>query len=86
MTKVIQDINLGANIQKYRKAIGMTQNELCAKLDLAGRPMIQTTLAQIESGTRNIFLSDLLVIKNILGITYEQLFENLTPLNKYDRI
>ena len=49
-----------------------------------GRPMLQNNYAQIESGKRNIFLSDLIALKNIFNVSYDELFENLEPLSKYD--
>ncbi|MGL5434532.1 MAG: helix-turn-helix domain-containing protein [Lachnospiraceae bacterium] len=82
MSKIIQDVSIGTNIQKLRKAKGFTQKDLCAKLDLASRPMIQSTLAQIETGSRNIFASDLIAIKRILGISFDELFEGLEPIKK----
>ena len=30
MSKFIQDVNLGANLQKLRKAKGLTQEQLCS--------------------------------------------------------
>lgn len=86
MSKLIQDVNIGSNIQKLRKRKGLSQTALCARLDLMGRPMIQTTLAQIETGARNIFVSDLLAIKTILGATFEELFDGLEPINKYENM
>ena len=83
MSKLIQDVNLGANIQKLRKARGLTQEQVCAKLGLAGRPMIQSTYAQIETGARNIFVSDLIAIAKILGVSFNDIFEGLKPKNKY---
>jgi len=84
MSKILQDISIGENLQKLRKTKNLTQTELCAKLDLAGRPMLQSTYAQIETGIRNIFVSDLITIKEILGVEYDEIFENLKPINKYE--
>lgn len=84
MSKLIQDINLGKNIQKLRKANGLTQENICAKLDLVGRPMLRSTYAQIETGARNIFVSDLIAIKDILNVGYDEIFKDLKPINKYE--
>lgn len=85
MSKVLQDINLGANIQQLRKMRGLTQNDVCAQLALCGRPMLQSTYAQIETGARNIYVSDLIAIKKILRVSYDEIFQNLTPINKYSK-
>ena len=84
MTKILQDINLGANLKRIRNSKGLTQEEVCAKLSVMGRPMMQNNYAQIESGKRNIFLSDLIALKEIFGVSYDELFKDLKPLSKYD--
>ncbi len=84
MAKLLQDISIGDNLQRIRKARGLTQNEVCSKMAIAGRPMLQSTYAQIERGTRNIFVSDLIVLKSVLQTSYEEIFKDLTPINKYN--
>ena len=84
MTKILQDINLGTNLKRIRNSKGLTQEEVCAKLSVMGRPMMQNNYAQIESGKRNIFLSDLIALKEIFGVSYDELFKDLKPLSKYD--
>ena len=83
MSKIIQDVNIGVNLQKLRKAKGLTQEQLCAQMTIAGRPMIQSIYTRIETGARNIFVSDLIVIVKILGATFEDVFRDLEPINKY---
>ena len=85
MAKLLQDISIGRNLQRLRKTRGLTQNEVCAKLALAGRPMSQSTYAQIETGARNIFVSDLIALKTILNTSYEEMFKGLQPINKYEQ-
>ena len=53
----MQYISIGENLKKLRKVTGMTQNDICARLDVMGRPMSQSTYAQLEMGARNIFVS-----------------------------
>lgn len=82
MPKFLQDVSIGKNIQALRKARGMTQVELCSQLGALGRPMLQSTYAQIETGTRNIFVSDLIAIKRILNVSYDEFFKDLEPIIK----
>lgn len=82
MTKVLQDVSLGNNLRKYRKLKGLTQAEVCARLTLLGRPMQQSNYALIESGHRNIFISDLVALKQIFGVSYNDLFEGITIKSK----
>ncbi len=84
MAKLLQDISIGSNLQRIRKARNLTQNEVCAKMAIEGRPMLQSTYAQIESGKRNIFISDLIVLKTVLHTSYEEIFSGLVPINKYE--
>lgn len=83
MSKIIQDVNIGANIQKIRKSKGLTQKDMVAKLDVSGRPMIITTYSQIETGKRNIYVSDLIVLSRILRVSINAFFEDMEPINKY---
>lgn len=84
MAKLIQDISIGENLKRLRKARELTQTDMCARMDVMGRPMSQSTYAMIESGTRNIFISDLLAMKTILNVEFEELFADLEPINKYE--
>lgn len=77
MTKILQDINLGVNLKRLRMDRGLTQEALCARMGIEGRPMSQSNYALIESGKRNIFLSDLILIKEILDVPYESFFEGI---------
>lgn len=83
MSKLLQDINLGKNIQCIRKSKKLTQKEVCAQMAILGRPMLQSTYAQIETGARNIFISDLIVLKTVLRTSYDEIFRDLVPINKY---
>lgn len=82
MTKLLQDINLGNNIRKIRKSRHMTQMDVCAKMDLIGRPMLQSTYAQIKTGKRNIFVSDLIALKIIFDVNFDDIFSGLIPMKK----
>lgn len=73
MYKVIQDVSIGYNIQKVRMKQGFTQEQLVAKMQTAGSNMSRSTLANIEAGRRNIKVSDLRLIKEILQIDYEEI-------------
>ena len=84
MTKLLQDINLGENLRVLRKARGLTQMDVCAQLAQHGRPMLQSTYAQIETGTRNIFVSDLIALKSVFHCQYEDFFRGLSPISKYE--
>lgn len=84
MTKILLDLDLGINLKAIRKSLEMTQEDVCTQLALLGRPMSQSTYAQIETGKRNIYLSDLIALQIIFNTSYDELFRDLVPINKYD--
>lgn len=83
MAKILQDISVGGNLRAIRKRRKLTQNDVCAQMAQLGRPMLQSTYAQIESGSRNIFVSDLIALKRVLHVEYSEFFQGLEPVNKY---
>lgn len=74
MQWIIRDIPLGHNIQKLRKRQGLTQEQLVAKMQICGSGISRSTLANIESGTRNIKASDLKLMKKLLKAEYDEFF------------
>ena len=86
MDKLLQDVCLGKNLKQYRKALGLTQGDVCAQMGIKGRPMSQNTYSQIESGRRNIFVSDLVVLSQVLKVDFNKIFENIKPISKYSEL
>lgn len=82
MTKIIQDANLGINLRKYRLEKRISQIDLCARMDVLGRPMLPSTYNQIEHGKRNILLSDLIALKIILDVSFDDLLGGLNYVVK----
>ena len=85
MTKLMQDVSIGNNIQKCRKARGLTQEQVCAQMTILQRPISQSHYAQIELGQKNIFVSDLIVLSRIFKVDFNTFFENIEPLGKTDK-
>ncbi len=72
MQWILNDIPLGRNIQNIRIKRNMTQADAVAKLQLMGSSMSRSTLANIETGRRNIKASDLRLLKEVLDADYEE--------------
>ena len=85
MSKILQDISIGKNLQRLRKERQLTQSDVCTRMSLAGRPMLQSTYAQIETGRRNIYVSDLIALRAVLDVSYDDIFAGLEPVNKYEQ-
>ena len=84
MSKIIQDVNLGLNLKRLRESKKLTQADVFARMELMGRPVSQPLYSMIENGTRNIFVSDLMVLKEIFDVEYDEFFQGLSPINKYE--
>lgn len=74
MQWLLTDNALGRNIQTIRMSKNMTQNEVVAKMQLLGSNMSRSTLANIETGRRNIKVSDLKLLKKVLSTSYDDFF------------
>lgn len=57
-------------------AKNMTQMEVVEQLQLMGNMMSRSTLANIESGRRNIKASDLKVLQILFDVEYSEFFKD----------
>lgn len=79
MEKIKQDLNIGKNIQRIRKSRKMSQKDVTIQMNLRGRMISVSGYAHIEQGRQNLYVSDLIILKEILDVTYESFFEGLLP-------
>ena len=75
MQYVLQDIDLGGNIARVRLSRGLTQEQVVARMQLMGSTISRATYSKIETGTRNIKASDLLVLSRVLNVELEIFFQ-----------
>ena len=73
MNKQIEK-RIGQNIRKLRERVDMTQDELAAKLQVCGCDITRSAVAKIEVGQRHIYPDELMLIKRILNVDYEEIF------------
>jgi len=74
--KIKQDeILIGSNIRRIRKAKKLGQTELVIQLQLTGVDMTRETLVKIERGTQHIYATQLRGIKEILNTSYDELLK-----------
>ena len=76
MQWILQDVPIGRNIQNIRMKNNMTQADVVSQLQLMGSSMSRSTLANIESGRRNIKASDLKALQKLFNVDYEEFFED----------
>lgn len=68
-------IDIGKNIRQARKNAGFGQTETAVKLQLMGVDMTREALVKIESGKQHIYASQLKAIRDLLGVTYDDLLK-----------
>ena len=64
------------NIRRAREARGMTQEQVAAKLQLGGCDITRSALAKIEVGQRHVYPDEIKLLKEILSISYDDLFDS----------
>ena len=67
----------GARIRELRKAAHMTQEQVAAKLQLRGLDVSRSIYSQIECGIHNIRVDELIALKQIFGVSYDDFFAPL---------
>ena len=77
MSKLLGNEILGENIKRIRMSCGLTQEQTVAKLQVLGSPLSRSTYSLIEMGRGNIFVNDLVGLKKIFNVEYEEFFENI---------
>ena len=75
--KLRRDRNMGDNLRRLRSKQGLSQEKLCAALQLRGCDIGRTTYAKYESGELNIRVSVLIELKKLYRCSYDAFFENL---------
>ena len=73
--KIKQDLRIGENIRKIRKAQKLGQTDLVRMLQIDGCDMTRACLVKIERGIQHIQASQLQAIKKVLNSTYEALID-----------
>jgi len=74
---LVNGVNFGKRLKHLRERSGLSQYDVEIKLDLCGRSMSRSQYANIEQGKGNIFIKDLILLKNIFNVEYSEFFEDL---------
>lgn len=75
--KLKQDIQIGGNIRNLRKKTGLTQEQVITHLQLQGLEISHSSYSQIECGTYNIRISELVALAELFQVDFNAFFENL---------
>ena len=79
MRMLLQDVGLGKNLQKLRISNGLSQAALVRELELRGSTMSRNTYSKIEVGMRNIKISDLILLKALYDVSFDEFFRDMVP-------
>ena len=66
---------VGNNIRILREKANMTQEVLAAKLQLHGCDITRSAVAKSEVGQRHLYPDEIILIKKILNVRYEDIFD-----------
>lgn len=66
---------IGQNIRALREEKGFTQDQLAARLQIHGCDITRSAVAKIEVGQRHLYSDELILIKEILNVSYEELLK-----------
>ena len=65
---------IGRSIRILRESQGMTQETLATKLQLEGCDITRSAVAKIEVGQRHLYPDEVILIKKILNVSYDEIF------------
>lgn len=80
--KQINDISIGDNLRKLRNAANLTQEQVVAQLQLRNLPTSRSVYSQIEAGTYNIRISELIALAEIFHTDFNTIFNGLTQSSR----
>lgn len=75
--KIKQDLSLGDNIRTLRKKSHLTQEQVVTYLQLQGIEISRSSYSQIECGTYNIRVSELIALTELFHVDFNAFFVNL---------
>lgn len=78
--KICQDknYNIGNNIRRIRNECEMTQSKVTIQLQLMGIDISRSFYSQIECGTLNIKVNELLALAKIFNVPVSEFFADLS--------
>lgn len=74
MNKKVEN-KVGDNIRILRENIKMTQEQLAVKLQINGCDITRSAVAKIEVGQRHLYPDEVILIKKILNVSYDDIFD-----------
>ena len=79
MSKVLGSKTIGDNIKRIRMTCGLTQEQTVARMQVLGSTISRSTYSLIEMGRGNIYASDLVALKTVFNVSYDDFFKDVSP-------
>ena len=76
--KGMNDISIGNNLRNLRNAANLTQEQVVAQLQLRNLPTTRSIYSQIEAGTYNIKIRELIALTEIFHTDFNTIFDGLS--------
>lgn len=70
---VLYSAEVGKRVQSLRKKNGWTQEQLAAKMQLAGCDMTRSALAKVEVGQRSLYPNEIKALLEVFRASVEEL-------------
>ena len=67
------DKRVGERVRRAREKKGLTQAQLAARLQVRGCDLTRSALAKIDAGQRHVYALEIKVLKEVLGVTFDDL-------------
>ena len=71
------DRDLGGNLRRLRRQHGLSQEKLCAELQLRGCDIGRSTYAKYENGELNVRVSVLVELRALYDCSFDACFEGI---------
>lgn len=65
---------IGNNLRLLREKAKLTQEQVSAKLQVNGCDITRSALAKIEVGQRHLYPDEIILLKKILNVSYDEIF------------
>ncbi len=69
------ETQIGRNVRLLRERCGITQDQLAARLQVRGCDITRSAVAKIEVGQRHLYPDEIKLLKEILQVRYEEIFD-----------
>lgn len=66
---------IGENLRKLRERAGLTQEQVAAKMQVGGCDITRSAIAKIEVGQRHVYPDEIILFRDILKTSYEEIFD-----------